>query len=165
VARVRCSLFFHYLYLILTGPFIREIPDLPRTASGRSKKKKQNLSKIKGRIMDPVARSAAQRAAKKAAQNEVDVASGKREESEVDMEQELADREREESEVAPGEQEESEVDMERELANRERARPVYETTGSASFPTAERPQCTPAVDAAVRPFFSLNCTSILFLRA
>ena len=98
-------MFFIFPLYILTSPFIREIPDLPRTASGCSKKKKKkNLSKIKGRIMDPIARSAAQRTAKKAAQNQVEVASGDREESEVDT------GEREEPEFPSGEL---------EVANRE----------------------------------------------
>jgi len=104
--------------------------------------------------MDPVARSAAQRAARKAAQNKVDVASEEREEPEVtpgDREKpEVTPGDREEPEVTPGDREVA--DREQELADRERARPALETTGSASIPTAERPQSTPAVDVAVRPF-------------
>ncbi|KIM43032.1 hypothetical protein M413DRAFT_26238 [Hebeloma cylindrosporum] len=144
-----------------------EIPDLPRTAGGRLKKKKKNVSNIKGRIMDPVARSAAQRAAKKAAQNQVDVARGEREEPEVapgEREQSApAPEEREESAPAPEEREVADREREvanrerelaireRELAGRERARPVLEMTVSASIHTAERPQSTPAVDAAINP--------------
>ena len=100
----KSKMFFIFPLYILTGPFIREIPDLPRMASRCSKKKKKNLSKIKGHIMDPITRSAAQRVAKKAAQNQVEVASGDREESEVDT------GEREEPEFPSGEL---------EVANRE----------------------------------------------
>ena len=80
----KSKMFFIFPLYILTGPFIREVPDLLHMASGRSKKKKKNLSKIKGCIMDPITRSAAQRTAKKAVQNQVKVTSGDREESEVD---------------------------------------------------------------------------------
>jgi len=84
--------------------------------------------------MDPIARSAAQRTARKAAQNKVNVTS----------------EEWEEPEVTPGDREVA--DREQELADREQARPALETTGSASIATAECPQSTPAVDVAVRPF-------------
>jgi hypothetical protein len=46
--------------------FKRQVPDLPHATSGPSKKAKKNKSGIEGRIMDPLARSAAQRAAKEA---------------------------------------------------------------------------------------------------
>lgn len=46
--------------------FFRQVPDLPHATAGPSKKHKKNKSGIEGRIMDPVARSAAQRAAKEA---------------------------------------------------------------------------------------------------
>ena len=45
----------------------RQIPDLPLATAGPSKKRKQNKSGIEGRIMDPIARSAAQRDARNAA--------------------------------------------------------------------------------------------------
>jgi hypothetical protein len=45
---------------------IRQIPDLPHATAGPSKKPKKNMSGVEGRIVDPVARSAAQRAAKEA---------------------------------------------------------------------------------------------------
>ena len=45
----------------------RQIPDLPLSTAGPSKKPKLNKSGIKGRILDPIARSAAQCAARNAA--------------------------------------------------------------------------------------------------
>ena len=45
----------------------REIPDLPLSTAGPSKKPKLNKSGIKSRILDPIARSAAQRAARNGA--------------------------------------------------------------------------------------------------
>ena len=54
-------LFTFYFFLF------RQIPDLPLSTAGPSKKPKLNKSGIEGRIMDPIARSAAQRAARNAA--------------------------------------------------------------------------------------------------
>ena len=68
VARVH-NIFF-YLCFIIVYFFLfllRQIPDLPLSTAGPSKKPKLNKSGIDGRIMDPIARSAAQRAARNAA--------------------------------------------------------------------------------------------------
>lgn len=45
--------------------FDRQIPGLPRGAAANVKKGKKNITGINGRIMDPITRAAAQRAAKK----------------------------------------------------------------------------------------------------
>jgi hypothetical protein len=54
------------IYSFLISIFFRQIPDLPRATAGVSRKPKKNYTNVKGRIMDPVARSAAQRIAQQA---------------------------------------------------------------------------------------------------
>ena len=61
------SLFFIYYVCQFATYFSRQIPGLPRAAAGTSKKVKKNVSGINGRILDPIARSAAQRAARQIA--------------------------------------------------------------------------------------------------
>ena len=57
------SIFSFFLFYFL----FRQIPDLPRAAAGPSRKLKKNYTSMKDRIMDPVARAAAQRIAQQAA--------------------------------------------------------------------------------------------------
>jgi hypothetical protein len=44
--------------------FSRQIPGLPRGTAAHNKRSKKNVTGIAGRIMDPIARAAAQRASK-----------------------------------------------------------------------------------------------------
>jgi hypothetical protein len=61
------SLSTYVLLFTFYFSILRQIPDLPLSTAGPSKKPKLNKSGIEGRIMDPIARSAAQRAARNAA--------------------------------------------------------------------------------------------------
>jgi hypothetical protein len=53
--------------LLLTLFMSRQVPGLPQATAGSKRRPKKNKSGIDGRIMDPIARRAAQRAAKAAA--------------------------------------------------------------------------------------------------
>ena len=59
--------FFKIIHDIYTANsfFSRQIPGLPRATVPNNRKGKRNVTGINGRIMDPIARAAAQRAAKK----------------------------------------------------------------------------------------------------
>lgn len=61
----RVRLLFNYSrHFCLLNLFSRQIPGLPRGAAANAKRSKKNVTGIAGRIMDPIARAAAQRASK-----------------------------------------------------------------------------------------------------